>query len=64
MWHDDSDSGFDTSQRHKWIEENAYFRWVNEQYPDGQDLQHWREAEDEFNQLEQDITATFCRRSD
>lgn len=44
-----------SSQRHKWIEENAYFRWVNEQFPVGQNLRHWLEAEVEFSQLGQDI---------
>lgn len=37
--------------RQKWIAENAYMRWCAESRPDGQDVRHWLEAENEYSEL-------------
>jgi hypothetical protein len=37
------------SERHKWICEHAYFRWLNDARPHGQELTHWCEAERAFD---------------
>ena len=36
---------------HRWISENAFFRWVNEGCIAGRALRHWLDAEDEFHAI-------------
>src|SRR4051794_12881382 len=44
--------------RIQWIEENAYFRWLNEGRHHGHHERHWHEAEMAFDSL---MTTTFYR---
>ncbi len=37
--------------RRRWIEENAYFRWLNECYHHGNDVRHWYEAEIAYGEV-------------
>lgn len=36
------------ADRLRWVTENAYLRWVNEDRPDNRQLQHWFDAEREY----------------
>src|SRR5580704_1572504 len=38
----------DNGDRRRWIETNAYLRWLNEGKPDGRQFQHWLDAEREL----------------
>ncbi len=41
--------GGQVDRRQQWIAENAYFRWVNENYQHGHAVRHWCEAEDAYD---------------
>jgi hypothetical protein len=53
--YDESCSDYENQMRRCWIEENAYFRWVDEGRHEGNHLRHWREAEDEYERLEKEL---------
>jgi|SRR6185437_8805195 len=42
---DGSADNSESADRKRWIAENAYFRWVQEGYPSGDDRRHWFQAE-------------------
>jgi hypothetical protein len=44
---------YEAELRRRWVAENAYFRWLNEQRPEGRALPHWLDAEREYRELEQ-----------
>ncbi len=50
----ESYSDIEKQVRIKWIEENAYFRWVAEGRCHGHDVRHWQEAVEEYGRLEQE----------
>ncbi|QDT48914.1 hypothetical protein Pan258_29610 [Symmachiella dynata] len=56
----------DSSQRRRWIKENAYFRWVDDGYPDGQAVRYWLKAESEyvFSTLEAELDTIRKRQLD
>lgn len=46
---------YEAELRHEWITKNAYFRWIDENRPDGRHLEHWHAAENRFAELEQEL---------
>lgn len=46
---------YEARQRHQWIEENAYFRWLTAGGPPGAALDHWLAAEREYEELERSL---------
>lgn len=53
--YDESCTAYEESLRVEWIQENAYFRWVDEDYPHDQHERHWQEAVAEYQALEQQL---------
>lgn len=47
-------SDYEAEMRFNWIEENAYFRWVEDDYRHGQHEHHWREAVAHYDALEKE----------
>lgn len=43
---------YEARSRRRWIEEAAYFRWLNAGRPNGRALDHWLESEREFDEFE------------
>lgn len=46
---------YEARQRSQWIEENAYFQWVNAGRPVGTALDHWLAAERDYEGLERSL---------
>jgi hypothetical protein len=46
---------YEQAMRRHWIEEAAYFRWVNEGRSHGRDLLHWTAAERGYDELEKQL---------
>lgn len=44
---------YEEQNRRQWIEEAAYFRWINAGYEHGHALEHWVASECQYEQLEQ-----------
>lgn len=42
-------------QKRRWIAESAYFRWINADKVHGHDVEHWIDAEREFETLSQQL---------
>jgi hypothetical protein len=53
--YDEICSAYEEEMKMKWIKENAYFRWVHDEYRHGQHERHWREAVEEYEALEQEL---------
>jgi hypothetical protein len=53
--------------RHRWVSENAYFRWRREGCPHGHDIRHWLEGETEYktarHSLNESTSMTISERS-
>ncbi len=47
---DDCPESTSTGRARRWISDNAYFRWVNEDCEHGHALRHWREAEGAYEE--------------
>lgn len=46
---------YENEMREKWIADNAYFRWVEDDRQHGNHERHWQEAEAEYDRLEQEL---------
>ncbi len=44
--------GLMPTDRHRWLEDRAYFIWQYDGCPDGRTLQHWLQAEEELCEAE------------
>jgi hypothetical protein len=45
-------SDYEQAMKRRWIQEAAYFMWVNEGWVHGRHLQHWQAAERDYEDLE------------
>lgn len=43
--------GINEAERNNWIQDNAYFRWLNSGCPYGHDVKFWCEAERAFDEF-------------
>lgn len=43
---------YEARLRHQWIEVRAYYIWCNDNKPNGRALDHWLQAEREYDDLE------------